>query len=125
VKESLLPPITLADFLLYHVNRHDPATYAAFSEPTDDVVTWLGNVARRTGKLQKGGIPDLDATAGWLVGRYRKGLLGRFMLDKVEDGGLERWVEGDGKIAESVTAARRRLRNEKGEARKKKREKRM
>jgi ribosome biogenesis GTPase A len=121
VKENLIPIVILADFLLFHLNRNDPALYRQWSTPTNDVVEWLANAARRTGKLMKGGEPDFDAVAIWLLGRYRAGLLGRFMLDEVKEGGLEEWLSGEGRTVESETAARRRVRREKVEMRKRRR----
>lgn len=120
IKDSLVPSITLADFLLFNINKVDPSLYKALSPPTNDPLEWLTIVARKTGRLLKGGECDLDGAAVWLVGKYRKGALGRFMLDEVKDGGLEDWVEGDGRVQESETAARRRIRKEKSAIRGKK-----
>lgn len=119
VKDTLIPSLTLADFLLYNVNKVDPGLYKQFCEPTNDVVEWLGAIARKTGRLVKGGGEDLEAAAIWVVGRYRKGLLGRFMLDEVKEGGLEEWLQGDGKVMESQTAARKRVIKERTELRRK------
>jgi ribosome biogenesis GTPase A len=121
VKENLVPIIALADFLLFHLNKNDPKLYRQWSRPTNDVVEWLGNAARRTGKLIKGGEPDLEAVAIWILARYRAGLLGRFMLDEVKEGGLEEWLSGEGRTMESETAARRRVRREKVEMKKRRR----
>lgn len=120
VKDALVPAITLADFLLYNVNRVDPGLYGAYSKPTNDVVEWLTSVATKTGKLSKGGECDLDAAAVWLISKYRRGSLGRFMLDEVKEGGLQAWVEGEGRVEESETAARKRIRMEKSAMRGKK-----
>ncbi|KAF8242670.1 P-loop containing nucleoside triphosphate hydrolase protein [Wilcoxina mikolae CBS 423.85] len=120
IKDSLIPTLTLADFLLYNVNKVDPGLYSAWSEPTNDVIAWLREVARKTGKLGRGGEEDLEAAAVWMVGRYRKGLMGRFMLDEVREGGLEEWLRGEGRVVESMTAARKRIVKERNEARRKK-----
>jgi len=120
VKDSLLPLLTLADYLLFQVNRADPRMYRQWCAPTNDVLVWLEAVARKTGKLMKGGEPDLEAAATWMLGRYRKGMLGRFILDDVKEGALEEWIKGQGKVEESETAARRRIRKEKAEAKRKK-----
>ncbi|KAI5796088.1 P-loop containing nucleoside triphosphate hydrolase protein [Pyronema domesticum] len=116
IKDSLIPIITLADFLLFHINRNNPGLYKDYCPPTNDVMTWLKAVARKTGKLVKGGEEDYEAAAIWLVGRYRKGMLGRFMLDEVKEGGYQEWLEGEGKAGESVTQARKRIKKERIEA---------
>ncbi|KAI5812257.1 P-loop containing nucleoside triphosphate hydrolase protein [Pyronema omphalodes] len=116
IKDSLIPIITLADFLLFHINKNNPRLYKDYCPPTNDVMTWLKAVARKTGKLVKGGEEDYEAAAIWLIGRYRKGLLGRFMLDEVREGGYQEWLEGEGKAGESVTQARKRIKKEKIEA---------
>ncbi|KAA8907438.1 P-loop containing nucleoside triphosphate hydrolase protein [Sphaerosporella brunnea] len=121
VKDSLVPTLTLADFLLFKLNIEDPGLYREWSPPTNNVLDFLRNAAMRTGKLVKGGEPDYDAVAIWLIARYRAGLLGRFILDEVKEGGLEEWLSGEGKTVESETAARGRVRKEKIETRKKRR----
>jgi len=120
VKDSLLPLLTLADYLLFQVNRADPTLYKQWCPPTNDVHAWLQAVAKKTGKLMKGGEPDVEAAATWMLGRYRKGLLGRFILDDIGEGALDEWIKGEGRTEESETAARRRIRKEKAEARRKK-----
>lgn len=121
VKDSLILPSTLADFLLFHLNLRSPSLYAAYSPPTNDVMEFLTATALATGKLKKGGVPDLDATAYWLVQRYRAGVLGRFILDEVKEGGYEAWVEAEKRQGESGHAARRRVKEEKRVALAKKR----
>nr|POE62247.1 mitochondrial gtpase 1 [Quercus suber] len=93
VKDSVIPPFTLADYLLYHLNLQPNGAdlYAAYSAPTNDVMTLLDGVARKTGRLQKGGTPDLEGTALWLVQRWRNGYLGRFLLDDVSMEGIRAW----------------------------------
>jgi len=85
VKPGLVPHVTLADYLLFHLNRHDPALYARYGPPTNEVHEFLEGVARRTGKLAKGGGPSLEAAADWIVQQWRGGELGRFVLDDVDD----------------------------------------
>nr|POF17107.1 mitochondrial gtpase 1 [Quercus suber] len=96
VKDSVIPPFTLADYLLYHVNLQPDGAelYAAYSAPTNDVMVLLDGVARKTGRLQKGGTPDLEGTALWLVQRWRNGHLGRFLLDDVSVEGIRAWQAG-------------------------------
>ncbi|KAF2751269.1 P-loop containing nucleoside triphosphate hydrolase protein [Sporormia fimetaria CBS 119925] len=90
VKDTIIPPVLLADYLLYHINLHDPELYREFSFPTNDIMELLENVARSLGRLGKGGAPDSEAAALWLVQRWRRGDLGRFLLDEVDEGAWER-----------------------------------
>lgn len=83
VKDTIIPPTALADFLLYHLNLHDPGVYAQYAPPTNDIVEFLEALGRKTGRLQKGGIPDVQASALWMVQRWRNGHLGKFLLDEV------------------------------------------
>ncbi|KUI69585.1 Mitochondrial GTPase 1 [Cytospora mali] len=92
VKDGLVSWITVADYLLYHLNLFDPTgkVYAEFCEqPTNDVHEFLMGVARRTGKLLKGDEASLDGAADWVVRRWRNGMLGRFVLDEVNWKSLE------------------------------------
>ena len=90
VKDTIIPPTTLADYLLYHMNRNDPCFYEAFSPPTNDIYSFLGAMAAKTGRLQRGGEPDLQATGLWYIQRWRKGLMGRMTLDEVTEEALNR-----------------------------------
>lgn len=99
VKDGLLPPITVADFLLFHVNSRGLwGVYDRYCEPTNDVGVLLDAVARKTGRLIKGQGPDLEGAAVWVVKRWRQGLWGRFVLDEVEEGG-ERVEEGKEEVS--------------------------
>lgn len=84
VKDTVVPPFNLADYLLFHINRHDPTLYSDYCSPTNNVVELLEAMARKTGRLQKGGQPDLEGIALWLIQRWRNGHLGRFLLDEVD-----------------------------------------
>ena len=86
VKDTIISPTILADYLLYHINLVNPALYAKYSSPTNDVTEFLEKLARKTGQLHKGGdngIPDIEAVALWIVQRWRKGKFGKFVLDDV------------------------------------------
>ncbi|MCJ1307645.1 Mitochondrial GTPase [Agyrium rufum] len=85
VKDTIITPITLADYLLYHLNLHNPKTYSVYSEPTNEIKTLLENVGRQSGRLEKGGVPDLTASALWLIQRWRGGYLGKMILDDIEN----------------------------------------
>ncbi|KAL0263410.1 Mitochondrial GTPase 1 [Diplodia seriata] len=83
VKDTIIAPVTLADYLLYHINLVDPGLYAEYHEPTNEVVPLLEAVAMKTGRLGAGGVPDTEAAALWMIQRWRTGHLGQFMLDEI------------------------------------------
>ncbi|KAI9793721.1 MAG: Mitochondrial GTPase [Peltula sp. TS41687] len=91
VKDNILPSTILADYLLYHLNLEDPALYEAYHPPTNDVLSLLDQVARKTGMLQKGGVPNIDHVALWFVQRWRAGNLGCFVLDEVTEEAYKRY----------------------------------
>lgn len=84
VKDSVISPVTLVDYLLYHINLHDPQAYQRWSEPTNEVVPLLEGFARHTGLLMKGGIPNVDAAALHFIQKWRAGDVGRFILDDLD-----------------------------------------
>ena len=89
VKDTIIPPTTLADYLLYQINKYDPEVYAEYVDPTNDIMEYLDAVAKKTGRLQKGGILDVEASALWMIQKWRTGHLGRFVLDEVTEEGVE------------------------------------
>ena len=91
VKDTVVPPFNLADYLLFHINIHDPTVYSEYSQPTNDVMNLLEAMANKTGRLQKGGTPDLEGTALWMIQRWRNGHLGTFLLDCVTGEAVERY----------------------------------
>ena len=110
VKDNVVPPFTLADYLLYHINlRGLEGVYGTYCGPTNELGEVLDGMARKTGRLMKGGVPDWEGTALWMVQRWRNGFLGRFGLDDVTTAGLEKWrakeVESEGTM--SLNQARR------------------
>ncbi|KAI1748621.1 P-loop containing nucleoside triphosphate hydrolase protein [Xylaria castorea] len=113
VKDGLVPSETVADYMLFLLNRRDPSLYAHICDtPTNDIREFLDAVARRTGKLLKGGVPAREQAADWVVQQWRRGLLGRFGLDDVTEDGLKerarrRREQGD-KSPLSMNQARKR-----------------
>lgn len=105
VKDKIFPPVTLADYLLFHINQHDPSAYGEYHAPTNDIVPLLESMARITGRLQKGGEPDLDSVALWMVSRWRGGKLGRFMLDHVDEEEVEKYKNGNLEVEMSQSQA--------------------
>jgi len=89
VKDTILDPVIIADYLLYHMNLVDPGLYAQYrATPTNDILPLLASIASKTGRLQKGGVPDYEASALWLMQRWRNGQFGAFCLDDTSEEGL-------------------------------------
>ena len=105
VKDSVIPPVVLADYLLFHLNKQDPALYSKFHAATNDVLALLEHVALRTGRHRKETGYDLDAAAIWFVQRWRNGYLGRMVLDAVTKESLQTSGHGE-RLPESITHAR-------------------
>lgn len=114
VKDTIVPPTTVADYLLYHLNKHDPALYAKYHpSPTNDIELVLKGLAVRQGRLRKGGLPDYDAAALQFIQRWRAGEMGRFVLDDVTEEGLaerDSFMEG---LGGSMSQARKEMREAK------------
>jgi mitochondrial GTPase 1 len=107
VKDTIIPPTTLADYLLYQMNRNSPSLYKEFSAPTNEINDFLQAMATKIGRLQKGGTAEVEATALWCIQRWRKGLLGRMMLDEVTEDALDRRKDELVRLGGSLHQARR------------------
>ena len=107
VKDTIIAPTTLADYLLYQLNLYDPRIYSSYADPTNEVIDFLSAVAYKTGRLQKGGTPDVEASALWMIQRWRNGQLGRFVLDDVTAESLERERSDTEGLGSSLSHARR------------------
>ena len=105
VKDAIISPIMLADYLLYHINLHDTRIYEQWSDPTNDIIPLLEAFARKRGVLAKGGAPNLDLAAAHFIEIWRKGHLGRFMLDDLETEERRRQEESDEPAPMSMTQA--------------------
>jgi mitochondrial GTPase 1 len=105
VKDTIIPPTTLADYLLFQINRHDASLYSSYCRPTNDVVELLEAVSQKTGRLQKGGVPDVEASALWLIQRWRQGNMGTFVLDEVTEDALQKKIMEE--VGTSVSQARK------------------
>ncbi|CAL3972111.1 unnamed protein product [Diplocarpon coronariae] len=107
VKDTIIAPVTLCDYLLYHVNKQKGGDtwYSDYCTPTNDIVELLEGVCRRTGRLGKGGVPDIDAAALWIIQRWRQGHLGSFTLDDVTEDGLINKISEE--VGLSVSQARK------------------
>lgn len=84
VKDSVISPITLVDYLLYQINLHDAQAYQRWSEPTNEVMPLLERFAQQTGLLGKGGVPIVDSAALHFIQKWRQGSIGRFLLDDLD-----------------------------------------
>lgn len=111
VKDTIIAPTTLADFLLYHLNLHNPAVYAKYFHPTNDITEFLSALAVKTGRLQKGGLPDLEAAALWMIQKWRNGCLGTFVLDEVTQGAMEADMRDADGMGGSLSQARRAMKD--------------
>lgn len=108
VKDSIIPPVMLADYLLYHMNLFDPTLYAEYVPgPTNDIVELLEGIARKTGRLGKGGKVDTEATALWMIQKWRTGNMGKFLLDGVSEEGLEMSKLAQKEMVPSISQARK------------------
>lgn len=107
VKDTILPPTSLADYLLYQINHVDPTLYKQYSEATNDAMALLEAIAHKTGRLQKGGEPDTEAVALWMIQRWRTGHLGRFLLDEVSEDALNQRIRDDMSLPSSLNQARK------------------
>ena len=111
VKDGVIPSVTVADYLLYHLNLVDPKLYTKkfdLAKPTNDVHEFLRAVATRTGKLRKGSELNLENAADWVVQAWRRGDLGRFALEKVTEETLAHAVEKAREPTVSISQARKR-----------------
>ena len=107
VKDTIIGPTTLADYLLFHLNRISPQLYATYHEPTNDIMELLEAIAQKTGRLQKGGVPDTEASALWMIQRWRIGHLGHFVLDDISEDALEKKMAGEKQLRPSYAQARK------------------
>ncbi len=107
VKDTIIAPTILADYLLYQMNTYNPDIYAEYSAPTNEVMEFLSGVASKTGRLQRGGIPDEEAAALWAIQRWRNGHLGNFVLDEITHENLERERRDTEGLGSSMNQARR------------------
>ncbi|KAF2107149.1 mitochondrial GTPase 1 [Lophiotrema nucula] len=107
VKDTIIPPVLLADYLLYQINLQAPSIYAAYCPPTNEITVLLASIAHSTGRLMKGGQPDLEACALWMIQRWRTGHLGKFMLDVVNRDAAARQALEEQEMSPSISQARK------------------
>jgi ribosome biogenesis GTPase A len=93
IKESLISPTIMADYLLYRVNLVDPTLYQQWCEPTNDIIHLLTEIAKATGRKINHTEYNLEAAAVWIIKRWRDGNLGLFVLDEVTPEALQKRKE--------------------------------
>jgi ribosome biogenesis GTPase A len=137
VKDGIMPKETLADYLLFRLNLaaaeadHSQAeggkegleyvTRLNLDAPTNDVSEFLQAVARRVGKLAKGGAVNYEAAAEWAVQEWRSGGLGKLLLDEVTAETLGAAMEAAKNDTLSMNQARKREKEARKEKNKAKR----
>ncbi|KEF52985.1 uncharacterized protein A1O9_10892 [Exophiala aquamarina CBS 119918] len=107
VKDTIIPPTTIADYLLYYLNLNDTKLYQSYSNPTNDIFEVLEGLARKQGRLKKGGAPDFEASALQFVQKWRTGEMGRFILDTVTETSLAERAEELHLLGGSMNQARK------------------
>ncbi len=96
VRDGLVARETLADYLLFRLNLAGASGYVGrlgMNGPTNDVNEFLEAVARRLGKLAKGGGANYETAAEWAVQEWRGGGLGKVLLDEVTEETLAKGLE--------------------------------
>jgi mitochondrial GTPase 1 len=103
IRDKIVPPQILADFLLFHLNRKDPALYTSVYNirSTNDIEEFLTGVASKTGKLMQGGYVDDRAAAMEAISRFRRGGLGMWHVDSITPDAFHR------RIKEEIVARQR------------------
>lgn len=107
VKDSVISELILADYLLYHLNKINPLFYALYHSPSNNIIDVLDGMAKKTGRLSKGGKPNLEGAAKWFIQQWRKGRLGKFVLDNVTENSLRENLEYTKALTPSISQARK------------------
>ena len=95
IRDKIVPPPILADFLLYHLNLLDPEIYTSVYgiPPTNDLFEFLAGVARKTGKLLQGGYVDESAAAMEAISRFRRGAFGQWSVDRITPDAFDKRIK--------------------------------
>ncbi|MBE3112662.1 MAG: 50S ribosome-binding GTPase [Acidobacteria bacterium] len=89
IKDNIVPHEIVVDYLLYRLNKWDPALYSKYSPPTNEVSEMLHAVAKKTGKYGKSPAGFPIQAAMWIIEQWRHGKLGRYVLDDVSPAALQ------------------------------------
>ena len=100
IKDSIIDPITLADYLLFELNLRVPrfAETLYNIEPSNEIDLILSGIGRRKGKLKRGGEVDIDGAARVFIQDYRDGKMGQFCLDDVYPEALQARIDEEGEF---------------------------
>ncbi|KAF2763510.1 mitochondrial GTPase-like protein 1 [Pseudovirgaria hyperparasitica] len=86
VKDTVIHPVQVADYLLYQINKHGKHNaYKRFCGPTNDIMELLLGVSKNLGMLKKQGEPMFEGAAVRWLQWFRHGRMGRFCLDEVSE----------------------------------------
>lgn len=85
IKKGLIHDEILVDYLLFRMNRTNPAIYAKYCEPTNEVTEFLSAVAKKEGRLRTGGVPNIAEAAARVLSLWRDGKMGKFVLDALTE----------------------------------------
>ncbi len=86
IRNNIVDNVTLADYLLFCLNLNSQQYCQRYEcIPTNNVTALIDHIGRYTGKMQKGGIVDEEATALHFINDFRAGKLGHFVLDPMDD----------------------------------------
>lgn len=98
VKDSIVDPILLADYLLYELNLRPHIAYTDYYKtlPTNEIHVLLDIIGKKHGKLKKGGEIDIDASAKIFIQQYRDGKFGAWCLDEIYTEALRARIDEEG-----------------------------
>ena len=94
IKDEVLDSFALSCVLLEDIHRIDPSVlkmrYGLFFDTfKGDTIAAMEAIAKARGYLLRGGEPDTERAATAVLDDFRKGRLGKIILDKAEDYGTE------------------------------------
>jgi len=67
----------------------------------------LEQISRKSGRLAKGAVPDIEKAARYMINMWRSGLLGTFIMDDVGPVTLERKKEYLERLGGSINQAKK------------------
>ncbi|MGP1543946.1 MAG: ribosome biogenesis GTPase YlqF [Candidatus Fimenecus sp.] len=89
VKDEVFDIETAAYEFIKFINCKYPnalsARYGVSKENADDPLDYFTEIAKKRGMMLRGGEPDYERVSKMLLTEFRKGLLGRIMLDDIND----------------------------------------
>ena len=96
IRDKIVPPQILADYLLYNVNLLNPDIYPSIynlASPTNDIFEFLNAIGTKTGKLLQGGLIDDTAAAIECITRFRRGGLGNWPVDRITPDAFDKRIK--------------------------------